>query len=156
MPAASCTCTIPSATRHLARVRRFVDEQATAAGLSERAASEVRLAVDEACANAIEHAYGGRSDGKVEIVTAREPGRFTVIIRHRGVPFDASTYQPPELERAAEERWTGGFGVALMHRLMDRVEFRRRGRTSEVHLVKYLNGDGKPPAESLPRDLDPL
>ena len=57
------TVTIPSATRYLARVRRFVDKQATAAGLSERAADEVRLAVDEACANAIEHAYGGRETG---------------------------------------------------------------------------------------------
>lgn len=142
MSASASTCTIPSATRYLARVRRFVDEQATAAGLSERAASEVQLAVDEACANAIEHAYGGDAGGTVEVVTRRRPGRFVVTIRHTGVPFDASKYRPPDLERAAEERWSGGFGVALIHRLMDEVEYRRRGRTSEVRLVKFLNGDG--------------
>lgn len=141
MPASVCTCTIPSATRYLARVRRFVDEQATAAGLSEKAASEVQLAVDEACANAIEHAYGGDAGGTVEVVTKRAPGRFVVVIRHTGVPFDVSKYQPPDLARAADERWSGGFGVALMHRLMDEVAYRRRGRVSEVHLVKFLNGD---------------
>ncbi len=139
--AALPTLTIPSATRHLARVRRFVDQRAHDAGLSERAASEVQLAVDEACANAIEHAYGGRESGEVEIATRAEAGRFTVIIRHRGVPFDRSAYQPPDLQRAAAERWKGGFGVALMHRLVDEVEYRRRGRTSEVCLTKLLNGN---------------
>ncbi len=140
MPAALPTLTIPSATRYLARVRRFVDQRAAAAGLSARAVDEVRLAVDEACANAIEHAYGGRETGEVEVATRLDPGRFTVIIRHRGTPFDAATYQPPDIRRAAAERWKGGFGVALMHRLVDRVEYRQRGRTSEVWLVKLLNG----------------
>ena len=141
MAASPPTVTIPSATRYLARVRRFVDKQATAAGLSERAVDEVRLAVDEACANAIEHAYGGRETGQVEVATEREPGRFTVIIRHTGVPFDPAKYHPPDLDRAMHERWKGGFGVALMHRLVDTVEFRQRGGTSEVCLVKLLNGN---------------
>jgi serine/threonine-protein kinase RsbW len=141
MAAPHPTVTIPSATRYLARVRRFVDKQATAAGLSERAVDEVRLAVDEACANAIEHAYGGRETGQVEVATEREPGRFTVIIRHGGVPFDRAKYQPPDLDRAMHERRKGGFGVALMHRLVDTVEYRQRGSTSEVCLVKLLNGN---------------
>ena len=142
MAAPAPTVTIPSATRYLARVRRFVDQQATAAGLTERAVDEMRLAVDEACANAIEHAYGGSEDGTVEIVTRKTKGQFTVIIRHKGVPFDKAKYRPPDLKVAAAERWKGGFGVALIHRLVDHVEYRQRGRTSEVYLVKNLNGDG--------------
>lgn len=138
---AAPTITIPSATRYLTRVRRFVDRQATAAGLSERAVDEVRLAVDEACANAIEHAYGGRATGTVEVTTEEAPGLFTVIIRHTGIPFDPSTYRPPDIARSVHERRKGGFGVALMHRLVDTVEFRHRGETSEVCLVKRLNGN---------------
>lgn len=141
MAASPPTVTIPSATRYLARVRRFVDKQATAAGLSERAVDEVRLAVDEACANAIEHAYGGRETGRVEVTTEQAPGRFTVIIRHTGVPFDPAAYHPPDINRSIHERRKGGFGVALMHRLVDTVEYRRRGGTSEVCLVKRLNGN---------------
>ena len=30
--------------------------------------------------------------------------------------------------------------MALMHRLVDRVEYHRHGATSEVYLVKLLNG----------------
>ena len=141
MAAPTPTVTNPSATRYLARVRRFVDKQTTAAGLSERAADEVRLAVDEACANAIEHAYGGRETGEVEVAIEREPGRFTVIIRHTGVPFNPATYRPPDINRSIQERRKGGFGVALMHRLVDTVEYRQDGGTSEVYLVKRLNGN---------------
>ena len=141
MAAPAPTVTIPSATRYLARVRRFVDQQATAAGLTERAVDEMRLAVDEACANAIEHAYGGRTDGTVEVTTEQTPSLFTVIIRHTGIPFDPSDYRPPDIARSVHERRKGGFGVALMHRLVDTVEFRHHGETSEVCLVKRLNGN---------------
>ncbi len=136
------TLTIPSATRHLSEVRRFVGERAAAAGLSERAVGEVTLAVDEACANAIEHAYGGRDDGTVTVETRHEAARFRVVIRHTGVPFDASRYQPVGVEEAAKKRRAGGFGVSLMRRLMDEVAYRERGGVSEVHLVKLLNGEG--------------
>ncbi|MDX1532495.1 MAG: ATP-binding protein, partial [Rhodothermales bacterium] len=124
MGTSSHTVTIPSATRHLATVRRFIGEQAEAAGLPDRAVDAVRLAVDEACANAIEHAYRGREDGEVEVVTEQSPGRFTVIIRHRGIPFDPSSDHPADLHKAVAERRSGGFGVRLMHRLVDHVEYR--------------------------------
>jgi serine/threonine-protein kinase RsbW len=138
MPAPSLT--IPSATRHLAEVRRFVGERAEAAGLSARAVDAVRLAVDEACANAIEHAYAGREDGTVTVVTRREPGRFLVVIRHTGLPFDPARYRPITLAEGVRQGRHGGFGVSLMNRLVDRVEYRRRGAVSEVLLIKHLNG----------------
>jgi serine/threonine-protein kinase RsbW len=141
MPPPAPTVTIPSATRYLARVRRFVDQQTAAAGLSERDADAVRLAVDEACANAIEHAYDGQETGEVEVAVEREPERFTVIVRHYGVPFDPAAYRPPNINRSIHERRKGGFGVALMHRLVDTVEYRQRDGASEVCLVKRLNGN---------------
>lgn len=138
----SATLTIPSTTRHLAEVRTFVGERATAAGLSEEAVEAVRLAVDEACANAIKHAYAGRDDGVVTVETQRRSGRFLVIVRHTGLPFDPEGYHPVPLREAVRERRRGGFGVALMSRLVDHVEYRQRGEVSEVRLTKYVNGTG--------------
>lgn len=139
MPAPSLT--IPSATQHLAEVRRFVSERAAAAGLSDRAVNEVRLAVDEACANAIEHAYAGRPEGTVTVEVRPGPKRLCVIVRHTGTPFDPAFYRPTDIEEAIHRRRRGGFGVSLMKQLMDRVEYRRDGGVSEVHLIKLLNGN---------------
>jgi serine/threonine-protein kinase RsbW len=130
--------TIPSATRHLAEVRRFVAERADAAGLDARAVHAVQLAVDEACANAIKHAYAGRDDGPVTVETRDEEGRFRVIVRHEGKPFDPSAYHLVPVAEAARRRKKGGYGVALMRRLVDEVQYRQKGAVSEVHLVKRI------------------
>jgi len=138
--------TIPSATRHLAEVRRFVTERATAAGLNEPDVDAVRLAVDEACTNAIEHAYAGRDDGSVTVETQANGKRFLVIVRHTGRPFDPARYNPLPLPEAVRQRRRGGFGVVLMNRLVDEVQYRQQGRVSEVKLYKNIEaeapGDG--------------
>lgn len=126
-------------TQHLTQVRRFVTDAARAAGLAPEAVDAVCLAVDEACTNAIKHAYRDRDDGAVSIKTSVKDNRFTVIISHTGAPFDRSQYHPPtQLVEHARRRHRGGFGITLMSRLMDNVEFRRRGNVSEVKLVKEL------------------
>jgi serine/threonine-protein kinase RsbW len=135
----SSSLTIPSATRHLARVRRFVAQHAAEAGLGTQAIDALRLAVDEACTNAIRHAYAGREDGKVTVETTQEANRFTVVIRHTGLPFNAENYHPISLAEALRRRRRGGFGVMLIDRLVDHVEYRQRGNVSEVRLVKQLD-----------------
>lgn len=139
------TLTIPSTTEHLETVRRFVGECAARSGLPERAVDELRLAVDEACANAIEHAYAGRPDGTVTVEVHPVRRGLRVVVRHTGVPFDPSTYRPTTLPEAIRRRRRGGFGVTLMNRLVDRVEYRRRGDVSEVHLIKHRNGTQEEP-----------
>lgn len=132
------TMTIPSATRHLAAVRRFVKARARAAGLSDASAAALQLAVDEACTNAIAHAYGGREDGDVIVETRREDDLFVVIVRHHGTPFDPEKYHPPRLEEALRRRRRGGFGVVLMDRLCDEVQFRQGEGFAEVRLAKKI------------------
>jgi serine/threonine-protein kinase RsbW len=133
------TMTIPSATRHLAKVRQFVSERAGDAGLSESDIDQLRLAVDEAVSNAIKHAYGGRDDGTVAVETLREPDRFVVVVRHAGAPFDPKAYHPMRLAEAVRRRRRGGVGVTLMYRLVDSVEYRQRGAFSEVWLAKNIS-----------------
>ena len=140
MPRCAPHLTIPSRTSQLARVRRRVACWAEEAGLAERAAQALQLAVDEACANAIEHGYGGRPDGRVEVeVTFREDA-VTVVVRHRGDPYDPERYQPPELRGMLEGHRVHGYGLHLMHRLVDEIAFRRHDGASEVALTQRRNG----------------
>lgn len=133
--------TIPSSTRYLEDVRLFVERHAEKAKLPDDTVQQLKMAVDEACANVIEHAYKGNTDQPIDIAVIVRPDRFTVRIRDEGVSFDPEAYQEPDLTRIARARRAGGLGVHIMHRLMDQVEFRQRGRTNECRLTKYRRRD---------------
>src|SRR5690625_6482843 len=62
-----------------------------------------------------------------------------MLIRDDGEAFDPEKYATPNLIQMAEKRLDGGFGIHLMRSLMDRVEYRRRGRFNEVALTKYVS-----------------
>jgi anti-sigma regulatory factor (Ser/Thr protein kinase) len=110
------------------------------AGLPEKAAHALQLAVDEACANAIEHGYGGRPDGRVEVEVTFKQDAVTVTVRHRGDPYDPERYRPPELQQMVRGYVVHGYGLHLMHRLVDEVAFHLRDGASEVRLTKRRNG----------------
>ncbi len=131
--------TIPSSTRHLSEIRRFVEQHAREAQLSEADVDKFRLAVDEACTNVIEHACKGDETYRITITINIKGPRVTMLIRDDGEAFDPEKYAPPNLIEMAEKRRDGGFGIHLMRSLMDRVEYRRRGRFNEVALTKYVS-----------------
>lgn len=126
---------IPSRTSELVRVRRRVAHWAAEAGLSEGRAHALKLAVDEAVANAIEHGYGGRPDGRVVVVGRVEPRGLTVTVRHRGKGYDPSM-NGPDLPSTLAQRRAHGYGLHLMRRLVDDLSFGRARGASEVRLTK--------------------
>ncbi len=137
MPRSIHTLTIPSSTRYLEDVRRFVEQHALSADFPEKEVGELKIAVDEACANVIEHAYKGDQKKNIDVDVIIQPDRFTVRIRDRGEAFELSGYEEPDIFNFAHERKAGGFGVQIMRRLMDHVEYRTRGATNECCLTKY-------------------
>lgn len=134
---------IRSDMQHLSKVRRFVETHARRTGLRDETVDQLRLAVDEACTNVIEHAYRGDDSFELTVTIKADPHRFTVVIRDQGEAFQPQNYHSPDLLDLVEKRRDGGFGVHLMRRLMDRVEYRRRGAYNEVTLTKYVDGFGK-------------
>lgn len=131
---------IPSSTRYLEEVRRFVETHARHAEFGEKTIEDFKIAVDEACTNVIKHAYQGDPSHKIDLAVIVEDDRFTVRIRDEGRAFKYTSYAEPDIFRLAKKRRAGGFGVHIMRRLMDQVEYETRGKVNEVKLTKYRNG----------------
>ncbi len=129
--------TIPSTTLKLSRVRRFVEGHARACGFSSDVIDQLSLAVDEACTNIIRHAYSGSKSGPIDITVDVDAERFTVTIRDEGDSIDLENYSEPDLNKSIRDRRGGGFGVHIMRKLMDLVEYEKHGEFNEVHLVKF-------------------
>ena len=115
--------TFPGRFDSLAKISEFVTRAATVAGLGSTAVYAVEMAVDEACTNIIEHAYGGEGRGNIECKCQISDGELTVTLRDHGCPFDPSSVPEPDIEASLEDREEGGLGLYLIRKLMDEVRF---------------------------------
>lgn len=84
---------------------------------------EVRMAVVEACINAIEHS---RSDDQTVYLTfmvmgGPEPERLDVVVRDKGVGFQPSEITEPKIEEKLTADRKRGWGLKIMRGLMDDV-----------------------------------
>lgn len=134
------TLTIPSSTQFLEDVREFVTTHAAEADFSEATVEQLKIAVDEACTNVIEHAYENDDSQSIDIAIIINTEKLTVRIRDKGRTFDSQSYREPDLMAFAKNRKAGGFGVHIMRRLMDEVEFNTRNGQNETLLVKFREG----------------
>jgi len=138
---------VPADVDSLAQVRDFVDSSAALLGLSEPAAGELLLAVDEAVSNIIMHGYAGR-DGAIEIEVSGDGDGIVVRLRDDAPLFDPTAAATPRLDISPLERdRPGGYGVELVRRLVDDLRYRvgANGR-NELTLVKGLSSE--PPTDA--------
>ncbi len=135
---------LPSA--HLADIAElldFVDAFCEQAAIGEQDQFDLRLAVEEVCANVMMHGYAERAPGPLEISFCSDGEQATVTISDRAAPFDPDLAPPPDLASSAEERRVGGLGWHLVRLIVDQVHYRydpTYGNT--VTLVKRLTPDG--------------
>jgi serine/threonine-protein kinase RsbW len=140
--------TFPARFESLADICVFVTQRAEVAGLGPRAVYAVQVAVDEACSNIIEHAYGEEaptvirhppeSRGQTIECTCRiKRDRLIIQLHDHGRPFDLATVPKPDLDADLSERHAGGLGVYFIQQLMDAVHFESiPGQGNTLTLIK--------------------
>jgi serine/threonine-protein kinase RsbW len=106
----------------LATIREFAAQAGYDLGLDRQGVYDLQLAVDEACANVVLHAYGGRG-GEMEIAIEPAEGGVQVTIRDWGRAFEPQAVPSPDIEASLEQRRLGGLGLYLMRQVMDQVDF---------------------------------
>ncbi len=121
----------------LGRVRDFINEHVPPESLGGDGAGELLLAVDEAVSNVIMHG-GSRADGRIEVQVARNPDATWVRIRDEARLFNPVAAREPDLDVSPLEREeAGGFGLALIRRLVDELSYRvTEAGGNELLLVK--------------------
>ncbi len=106
----------------LARIGAFIEEACGQAHVDPAAQFDVVMAVDEACSNVFEHAYGGTA-GQVDLYFETRDRDLIITVHDRGRPFDPAAVPMPDVNLPLEERPIGGLGLHLMRQLMDDVSF---------------------------------
>jgi phosphoserine phosphatase RsbU/P len=121
----------------LSAIRSFVKNfccQEAAPPLSDESASSIELAVNEAAANIMKHAYHGSTAGRIEIEARDHADRIIILLRHRGEPLDRKQVGSPHFDGTAE----GGFGIFIIEQCADTVRYSSDNQgTNEIVLTKY-------------------
>ncbi len=134
------TVTFPGRFESLAKISEFVIEAAKKAGLDESAVYAVDLAVDEACTNIIEHAYGGENKGEIQCTCQANKQGLTVILKDQGKPFNPERIHNPEKRAHLKDLKSGGAGLFLIRKMMDEVHFEFTTKDGNVlTMVKLKN-----------------
>jgi serine/threonine-protein kinase RsbW len=117
------TAVFPGRYESLASISELILKAAQQAGLDSQAAYAVQIAVDEACANIIEHAYGGEGIGTIVCTVDPNSSGLTVVIKDTGRPFNPKHIKKPNIHLPLAKRKEGGLGLYFIHQYMDEVHF---------------------------------
>ncbi len=108
------------------------------AGFSHDTLAEVRLAVVEACLNALE--YGG-GDVEVEVVAHTDGSPWLEVrVVDYGPGFDPAAVPRPQLRTKLRADRKRGWGLELMRRLMDEVEISSMPGRTQVRMIRRRQG----------------
>lgn len=129
----------------------FVEQACRQARLDPALYFDLQLAVEEACANVLEHAYAGKG-GEIQIRFETRERDAVVTLWDHGRPFDPGGVVAPNLKLPLAKRPIGGLGLYLMYQLMDEIRFAFSESGNTLVMVKHNavlddhNGDA--PAEA--------
>jgi serine/threonine-protein kinase RsbW len=124
--------------KNLKLIRDFVTEYLHALALSDILMNQVVLAVDEICANLIIHANQEDPNKFICLQINQQEEVLIFEISDNGVPFSRKEYQEPNIEEHIRIGKKGGVGIALVNRIMDKVEFTTNGTKNICVLHKKI------------------
>ena len=123
---------IVSDPANLAPARKAVESFAEKQGFAQKAVQDVGLCLNEALANVMRHAYGGRKDRPIVITARFERDELTVRVRDWGNGIDPSTI-PHEPYNPLTP---GGVGLICLAELLDRMVYEPQPDGMLATLVK--------------------
>jgi len=125
---------IPSTAEYVGVVRQAIEGIAKRMHFTAADVDDVKLAVGEACNNAVKH---GRPSGKrpfITVICTVTPGCLEVEVSNSiaGPEPCPAAFNPPDCTRE------GGMGLYIMRTLMDEVDIFWRNRTARIRMVKRV------------------
>lgn len=127
---------LPATADSLTVARQVVTGVALAAGMSGEPVEDVKIAVTEACTNAVRHAYDGGAPGAMEVSAWIDGDRLVVTVCDDGAGFAG---EPGAASPA-------GVGLVAIRALAREVGLRERpGGGAEIAMSFDIARDGPPP-----------
>lgn len=131
---------VNSKVENLYQICDFVLDHAQSAGFDIRERGKIKVTVYEACLNVIEHAYFSNPDNLIQVAVGYDEQRLVIVIQDWGVSFQFDPTRPYDVEKAVQDRRTGGFGLHIIRRSVDEIHYLSDAQQgNRLILVKKVN-----------------
>ena len=128
---------VPSSTKNLSIIRDFVELSARRSSLPEADMTRLTHAVDEACANVMEHSYDNDATREITIHVWFDDKQIAIDVIDSGTRFDPNQHKSLDLNDLVGHK--GGMGIRIMKMATDelRVDVDENGH-NRLRLIKHL------------------
>lgn len=127
--------TLPCKPEYVGVVRLTVSAIANRMGFNIEEIEDIKVAVAEACTNAIKHGLDEEFDASFTIFA----DKMTISIKDRGKGVKIENIAEPDLGNPSEN---GGLGLFIIKSLMDDVDIISGiGRGTQITMTKFLGDD---------------
>ena len=101
--------------------------------------ADLKLAVTEACGNAVRHAYEA-GEGTVGVAFVVADDRLEMVVEDEGTGIELPLEKLVAEAEDPPEPLDGGMGIAIIRAIVDELDVRDGdgGRGTVVHMTKYL------------------
>ena len=142
LPGPELTLALPAREASVPIARQALRAQGQALGADEAVLEDAELAVTEAAANVVEHAYGDGEDGVLEIAIRPRPTQLLVSVRDRGGGMESAAPHAREGDR--------GFGLPIITSVSTETAIKDLdGGGTDVQMTFDLGVDAVPAADDL-------
>jgi serine/threonine-protein kinase RsbW len=134
---------IPARPEFVAIARLVVSSfAATSFGLPDDRIDDLKIAVSEACTNAIEAHGAVDTDERVVVRCVEVDDSMEVLVEDRGPGFDPGTLpEHPPVTDPNRLKFERGLGIPLIRSLVDEVEFSSSDAGTAVRIIMHREAD---------------
>jgi serine/threonine-protein kinase RsbW len=135
---------IPAKPEYIGVIRLTLSGIASRMGYTYEEIEDIKIAVSEACTNAVQHAYSKDEDGEVILGFGIYEDKLEMMVADSGKSFNFKQIKNelgPYTESSTVDQLTeGGLGLYLIETLMDEVRVLNHSGVT-VFMVKFLSGE---------------
>jgi serine/threonine-protein kinase RsbW len=139
MPESVVKLSFPAKAEYLVLARLALAGMARTMPVGPELLADLKLAVTEACGNAVRHAYGAEA-GVVRLAFILADDRLQMTVEDEGAGIDSATALLASPDGSSERPTDGGMGISIMRAIVDELDVRSGpgGAGTVVRMTKYF------------------
>lgn len=123
---------------NLSKLRYYLKNVLHKVPVDDTTAFQLVMAIDELCANIIEHSHTQKPDDFIKIELEKKENCIVVNIIDKGVAYNPLNHTPKNLQELVKSKATGGLGLAIVSKFIDKIEYKVHNTLNICTLYKNI------------------